>query len=171
MNIPFVKIPTPITDQLAQRNKTTTPSKIHPRGWRPYRKPNEFRQSQAQPIENGPNSPVLNEILSNELNVSSNEQRHVFNDPKRLRKQNKKLIAKMDEIEHQDLMFFFNNLTNPPKQLSIPEDPIITSQSSLSIHKEVVPIPITGSAFSIKEMDSIPVISNEDNSYQMLPSI
>lgn len=168
MNIPPFKIP--ITEHAPQRSKITTQSKIHPRGWRPYRKPNDFKQNQVNPVENGPNSPVLNEILSNELNIHSNEQRRLFNDKEKLKKQNKKLIVTMNEIEHQDRITFFDNLVSPPKQLSIPEDPVITSQSSLSIHKEQVPIPITGSIFTIKEMDSIPVISNEDNSYQMLPS-
>lgn len=167
MNAPF-KIP--IAEHAPQRSKVTPPSQIHPRGWRPYRKPNDFTQAQANPVENGPNSPVLNEILSNELNVHSNEQRRLFNDKKKLRKQNKKIITTMNEIEHEDLITFFNNLVSPPKQLSIPEDPVIVIQSSLSIHKEQSPIPITGSIFSIREMDSIPVISNEDNSYQMLPS-
>ena len=167
MNAPF-KIP--IAEHAQQRSKVMPPSQIHPRGWRPYRKPNDFTQAQANPVENGPNSPVLNEILSNELNVHSNEQRRLFNDKKKLRKQNKKIITTMNEIEHEDLITFFNNLVSPPEQLSIPEDPVTVIQSSLSIHKEQSPIPITGSIFSIREMDSIPVISNEDNSYQMLPS-
>ncbi|OHT11089.1 hypothetical protein TRFO_04027 [Tritrichomonas foetus] len=167
----------PITDSYAQRNKPyqpipqqkkLPPSKINPRGWRPYRTPKGLNQN-AQPVENGPNSPVLNEMLSNELNVHSNEQHRLSNDRKQVKNLNNLYISNCNEREHQARLEFFKNLIHPPSQLDIPEDPTIPALPALSLHKENTAMPITGSVFSIKEMDSIPLITNDDNAYTMRP--
>lgn len=163
------KIPLP-SDPYPSRAKQLPQSTIKQRGWREYRKPKEFINTPAQTVDNGPVSPVLNEMLSNELNILSVEQRRLFNDKDHVKEQNQKLIKIMNTKERQEILNFYDNIISPPANLPIPEDPQIQTVSPFSIHREITPIPISSSAFVVKEMDSMQIPRQDEDPFDIFAS-
>ena len=166
--IPIPQQSKPVTPMPQQ--KKLPPSKIHPRGWRPRRPPDPLENIVSFPADSKGTSPVLNELLSNDLGIHANDMQKSLFDKKTLRQVNNIYLQNAEKIEHNDRVTFFQNLISPPEALEMPEDPQLPQLPTISLHKERTPIQITGSVFSKKELDSIPMISNEENALTMRQS-
>ena len=137
----------------------TLVSKIPPRGYRPLRKPKEYK---GGALNYPKNVPILNELAANEPRVGDN-QRGAHDD----RVMAEKLAQAEISRQHQRRIDFFSSVTNPPESLPMPDTPTIEAISGVSIHRDAVPGAVSGVVFSVKEMQEIPAIAQEDEAVMM----
>ena len=130
-------------------------SKIPPRGYRPPRKPKKYEGTLNYPK----NVPILNELAANEPRLGENQR-----DDRVL---TEKLAQAEISRQHQRRIDFFSSVTNPPESLPMPDTPTIDAISGVSIHRDPVPGAVSGVVFSVKEMQEIPAIAQEDEAVMM----
>ena len=131
--------------------KQYPPSKIPPRGWRPLRKPIDFSINNS---EKSSSSPVLNEMLAFEPHVPIGEQFRIIAE--------KRMIENQLSNQHQERINFFKSIVSPPKTLELPNDPVIEQMQPISIHCDPSPQEFTGTMFSVKEIESAQMLTQDD---------
>jgi hypothetical protein len=81
----------------------------------------------------------------------------------------KKATQKAANRDHEFRVNFVMSLLDPPDELELPPDPEIPPLEAFTLHRDVVPRPISGPVLSWKQMDSIPAIVPDDDAELMTP--
>lgn len=147
--VPAINTPTPYSQK-----KIIPPSRIPQRGWKPPRQKKDLKTPDGLI-----NSPIINEVLSYEPHVVVSD-----NQKYQIEKAQTNYIL---EQEHEARKFFLKTVLCPPRSLEMPEVPQVEQILSFSVHHDDIPKNITGPIFSIKELDTIPSITVDDDAVLM----